>query len=210
MYTNIHTHQYHYEGFEIINQYPHDFKETTGYYSMGIHPWYIKRERISHDLALLEKYLCNKNCLAVGECGLDKTTDVDFSLQKEVFIKQLRLAEKYAKPVIIHCVKAYNELVSIASSTKVPMIIHGYNKNQPLGEQLLQKGFYLSLGLSLQRKEVLQELLKTHYEKIFFETDNHKESIKKVFETAAHLLSISVEQVQQEQYQKVKRIFNVR
>ncbi len=210
LYTNIHTHQYYNEGLEIFNQYPHDLKKITGYYSIGIHPWYIKEERVTHYLALIEEHLCDDRCLAIGECGLDKNIEIDFSLQQEVFKQQLQLAETYSKPIIIHCVKAFNELMSLSRSVIVPMIVHGYSKNQQLGEQLIQKGFYLSLGINIQEKRELRELLKAQYDKILFETDDRKESIRKVFETAAEVLSKSVEQVKEEQYHKVKRIFNVR
>ncbi|KAF5297934.1 hypothetical protein FQR65_LT19644 [Abscondita terminalis] len=73
----------------------------------GIHPWYIVADRVEDDLAVIEEKIQTSNCLAVGECGLDKRIEIPFSLQEQVFRKQLALAQKYQKPVVIHCVASF-------------------------------------------------------------------------------------------------------
>ncbi|APD07844.1 D-aminoacyl-tRNA deacylase [Flavobacteriaceae bacterium UJ101] len=211
MYTNIHTHHYYGEGLEILNTYPNDFIEPESYFSIGIHPWYIKEENIDKELSILEEVIKKSNCVAIGECGLDKNSKVEFSLQKEVFLKQLELAEKYSKPVIIHCVKAFGELISICKPFHhIPLIIHGYNKKQFLGEQLIKEGFFLSLGAHFQEKEELKNILKIHFNKIFFETDDKEVSIENIFKEAAIVLSKNSNEIKEEQFSKVKEIFNVR
>lgn len=79
-----------------------------------------------------------------------------------------------------------------------------------MGEQLIQKGFYLSFGVAFWKKEELKRLLEDNFDKIFFETDNRKESIIQVFEMASSVLSKSKEEIEKEQFIKVKRVFNVR
>jgi TatD DNase family protein len=153
IFFNLHTHKYTNQDdvIEIVNQYPQEFDETIPNYSIGIHPWYIVEDRINEDLAIIENKLMNVNCIAIGECGLDKRIEISMSLQQMVFEKQLALAEKYQKPVIIHCVGAFQEIIAIKNkmNISVPMVIHGFSKNFEMAKQLVKNGFYLSLGKSL-------------------------------------------------------------
>src|SRR3970040_1933458 len=105
-FFNLHTHKFTNQPdvLELVNQYPQDFVDTIPFYSIGIHPWYIVEERIEADLKLIKSKLQEKNCLAIGECGLDKRIEIPLDLQQSVFEKQLALAEKHQKPVVIHCV----------------------------------------------------------------------------------------------------------
>ncbi len=86
---------------------------TIPFYSIGIHPWFIVEERLESDFEILESKLQEPSCLAIGECGLDKRIEVPMELQQLVFEKQLLLAQKYQKPVVIHCVAAFQELIEI-------------------------------------------------------------------------------------------------
>ena len=114
-FFNLHTHQYsNQEGvLELVNQYPQEFDATIPNYSIGIHPWHIVEDRIDSDLEIIESKLEDEKCLAVGECGLDKRIEIPMALQQMVFEKQLALAEKYKKPVVIHCVAAFQEVITI-------------------------------------------------------------------------------------------------
>ena len=159
-YINIHTH--HLSKDRGVFLFNNRFGTSTGsvtndlyldnYFSVGIHPWDAD---LKTSLSELENTIQHQNCLAIGECGLDKITDIDLELQKKVFISQLELAVKFQKPVIIHCVKAFDELIEICSPyhSKIPLIIHGFNKSVQLAKQLINKGFYLSLNDSVLKKE---------------------------------------------------------
>ena len=155
-FFNLHTHKYTQQNnvLELVNQYPKDFDESIPYYSVGIHPWYIDEQGLDNDLALIESKLKEKNCLAIGECGLDKRIEMPFELQQLVFEKQLLLAQKYSKPVVIHCVAAFEEVIAIKKRSKItiPLIIHGFSKSEQLAKQLVNNGFYLSFGKYLLRK----------------------------------------------------------
>jgi TatD DNase family protein len=115
IFLNLHTHKYTNQDnvIEIVNQYPQEFDETIPNYSIGIHPWYIVEDRIDIDLQIIESKLKNESCIAIGECGLDKRIEIPMALQQMVFEKQLALAEIYQKPVIIHCVGAFQEIIAI-------------------------------------------------------------------------------------------------
>src|SRR5690606_36609951 len=74
-----------------------------------------------------------------GECGLDKNTAKDFEEQKRVFFAQVQISEETQKPLIIHCVRAYNDIIQAYNdiNPSVPWILHGYTGNQNITEQLM-------------------------------------------------------------------------
>ncbi|WP_121966024.1 TatD family hydrolase [Myroides sp. N17-2] len=193
MKINIHTH--HSTGqkeiVEIVNQYPTTLDNTLSAYSVGIHPWYINEEHIEEELALLEQQIQGVNCLAIGECGIDKKINISLNVQLDVFKKQLLLAEKYKKAVILHVVSAYQEVIAIKKELNitVPLIIHGFNKKQQVAESLWKNGFYLSFGKHLIYNEALRDTFaQVPREQIFLETDDAEEiTIVEVYEVAEQL-----------------------
>lgn len=189
-YFNLHTHQFTNQSdvLELVNQYPKDFDASIPFYSIGIHPWYIDESRLDEDLKIIEEKLQTQNCLAIGECGLDKRIEVPFDLQVSVFEKQFELAEKFKKPVVIHCVAAFQEVMEIKKKMKinVPMIIHGFSKNNQLAKQLISAGFYLSFGKYLLKNPDLKSVFQNvPNDRFFLETDTLEESIKQVYELAS-------------------------
>ena len=189
-FFNFHTHQFTNQSdiLELVNQYPQEFDASIPYYSIGIHPWYIKEDRLENDLRIIEEKLQTKNCLALGECGLDKRVEIPLELQIQVFEKQLILAEKYQKPVVIHCVAAFQEIIAIKKKMKisVPMIVHGFSKNSQVAEQLIAAGFYISFGKYLLQNPSLKEVfLNIPNDRFFLETDTIEEGIQQVYDLAA-------------------------
>jgi TatD DNase family protein len=200
-FFNLHTHHFTNQSgiLELVNQYPHEFNANLPFYSIGIHPWYIIKERIEADLEIIETQLQQSNCLAVGECGLDKRIEILLELQQVVFEKQLLLAQKYNKPVVIHCVAAFDELIAIKKrlNISVPIIIHGFSKNAIVAKQLLDQGFYLSFGKYLLRNPALELVFKSIPQECFFlETDTVEDGIKAVYERAAQYKETTVEEIQ--------------
>jgi len=142
MYFNNHTHTSSptsTEIVEIINLFPSKSLELykDKFYSIGIHPSHIDNNNISDQLKLIETLMQLDNVIAVGEIGLDRNSDVSFNIQKEVFEKQLSIAEKYNKPVIVHCVKAYSEILHYRKQSTCAWIMHGFRGKDELAEQLL-------------------------------------------------------------------------
>lgn len=197
MYYNLHTHKATNQPdiFELVNQYPKDFDASIENYSIGIHPWHIVEDKIEEELAFIESKLQEKNCLAVGECGLDKRIEIPFDLQEKVFRKQLALAEKFKKPVVIHCVASFQEVIQIKRELKisVPMIIHGFSKKQELAKQLLDNDFYLSFGKYLLRNPDLEATFATiPNDRFFLETDTIEEEIEAVYKIASQYKNIEI------------------
>jgi len=200
IFFNIHTHHNsHQTGvLEIVNQYPQEFDSSLSNYSIGIHPWYIVEDRIDNDLQIIENKLQEDNCLATGECGFDKRVETSMDLQQMVLEKQLILAEKYQKPVILHCVAAFQELIAVKKklNISVPMIIHGFSKNIEVANQLVQNGFHLSFGKYLLLNKELELVFNSiPNDRFFLETDTIEQDIREVYELAAKYKNIDVEEM---------------
>ena len=209
---NLHTHKVAQDAdtVALVNQYPWEFDVTIPLYSIGIHPWYINEERLESDLKLIEDKLALKECLALGECGLDKRIEIPLPLQIQVFEKQLLLAEQYKKPVILHCVAAFQEVIEIKNALKitVPMIIHGFSKNQETAKQLLDNGFYVSFGKYLLRNPDLASVFKSvPNDRFFLETDTVEESIREVYKLAAQYKNIEIEILKDTLHQNFNSVF---
>ena len=149
---------------------------------------------------------------AIGECGLDRACDSDFELQREVFIKQIELSEQYHKPLIIHAVRSYPDIISIRKETKSnqPWIIHGFNGNEHSAEQLLRHdGIYLSLGDVLFKNEKRAERLLDiiPLDRLFLETDVAERSIVEVYEKASLLSGVATDILRKDIFDNFVKIF---
>lgn len=179
----------------IYNSTPEE-KIPGHYFSVGIHPQNI-HEQWENDLENLKIISQNPKCLAIGECGLDALVNIDENLQKKVFEAQILWANQIQKPIIIHCVKRFQELIPFQKIAKVPMIIHGFNKKKAIADEMLKHGFYLSFGKSVLHNLSLQTSLKEiPLEKIFLETDDADFDIAELHQKVAEIKEISVEEVQ--------------
>jgi TatD DNase family protein len=201
-YFNLHTHSFSNQSdvVELVNQYPQEFTDAFPQYSIGIHPWFIVEDRIESDLAIIESKLNESACMAVGECGLDKRIDISFELQQTVFERQLILAEQYKKPVVIHCVAAFQELIAIKKKLKitVPILIHGFSKNEQVAKELVANGCYISFGKYLMRMPQLESVFKDMpNHRFFLETDTDEQTIQEVYALAAQYKGLSILQIQE-------------
>jgi TatD DNase family protein len=197
---------------ELVNQYPEEFNVVIPFYSIGIHPWYIVGDRLKADLAIIESKLQEKNCLALGECGLDKRIEIPVELQQMVFEKQLLLAQEYNKPVVIHCVAAFQEVIDTKKrlNISVPMIIHGYSKKEQLAKQLLDNGFYISFGKYLLRNPELESVFASiPNNRFFLETDTVEETISDVYALAAKYKNTTVTEIQKEIKSNLAEVFKI-
>lgn len=192
---DIHTHKIKPDrAIQIQNVFAQNLAEITPEYlfSAGIHPWHLENVNIQTSLDTLDKACSLNNLLALGECGLDKAIPTDFALQKNIFQLQIELAEKHHKPLIIHTVRSYNELIQMKKDRRsaVPWILHGYRGNAPTTRQLSGQGFYFSVGEALLHNPNLQQILhEIPQERLFFETDDRDISIQKIYLFAAQILA---------------------
>jgi TatD DNase family protein len=148
---------------------------------------------------------------AIGEIGLDKLKGPDMKLQEKVFLKQIRIAEIVRKPILVHCVKSFNELFAIKKVVrpKIPMIIHGFNRKAELADELGKKGFYVSFGKAiLESENVCEALKKVSLEQIFFETDMATcLNISDIYIKTAEVLKIDIKELEDRIYQNYLELY---
>ena len=213
-YVNIHTHSCKHTDIEIQNIDVDNFVnvDVSHFYSMGIHPWNAEDPDCEKRFSSLENIITNKQILAVGECGIDRVCNSDFETQKYYFIKQIEISEQYQKPLIIHCVRAYPDIISIRKETraKQPWIIHGFQGNEQSVEQLLRhENIYLSLGdVLLKNKCKAQRLLEIiPLDRLFLETDTADISIGCIYEIASVLSDIKSDVLRDNIFNNFGKIF---
>lgn len=211
-FYNLHTHKFSNNGntLELVNQYPWEFIPGIPFYSIGIHPWYINAARLDDDLRIIAEKLSLPECLALGECGLDKRIEIPMQLQIEVFEKQIALAEKYNKPLVLHLVAAFDELLAIKKrmNVTVPIVIHGFSKSEQLAKQLLDNGFYLSFGKYLLRNPELKEVFQSvPNDRFFLETDTIEETLEQVYNLAADYKDMDLDELQLQVKANWKTVF---
>lgn len=209
-YVNIHTHYLDSGGNDysilnyIIGHDTHFPKDKT--ISMGIHPWYVSEKQIKTLEEELQKLVNHTNVIAIGECGLDKVCNTPWSLQITVFKLQVAVANKVNKPIIIHCVKAYSEILNLLKeeNNKVPVIFHGFNKSKELAHSIAQNGYYLSFGEALQYSRMQEVIKSLPINQVFLETDHSDIRIKEVYKWAEKALDIPLENIKSQIWQNLK------
>lgn len=200
MYYNIHTHNNVTEEdvVQVYNQYRHfTAPQVKGFYTAGLHPWHLSSNTRDQELKQLEQLLTDDQLLAVGECGLDKITNTDWDLQKDVFKQQILLAQEYRKPLVIHCVKAFAETLQLLKTITVPVIFHGINNKLSAIQPLINAGHYLSFGKNLLQPQpaITESFLATPLTQLFLETDDADTSIRDVYKSAAKIRNIDEKEI---------------
>lgn len=186
MYINFHTHidSVLIETISIVNV-DINTSECVDYKfcSIGFHPW-----TITSDWELLnpkfESFLIQSNVLMIGEAGLDKKCKIDFQLQTEVLLYQISLSEKFKKPLIIHCVSAFNEIIALKRKLNPSQkwIIHGFNNRYSIAKTLFDNGFWISLGSIFSNKTVdYKSIIALFNDRFFLETDDAEIDIKTIY-----------------------------
>lgn len=213
-FVNIHTHNNHIGNKEFIEIINIDVDDSVNVdvpflYSLGLHPWNVETKEF---MASWFHALGNSNLKAIGECGLDRVHGSDLEKQKYFFIRQIEISEQYHKPMIIHSVKTYSDIISIRKETKakMPWIIHGFQGNEQICIQLLRHNdIYLSLGEVLFKNAArATQLLKLiSQERLFFETDVSERSIVEVYEKAALLSGCSLDELRSDIFNNFVKIF---
>lgn len=184
-------------------------RPSTSFYSAGIHPWNIGSDW-AHQLDRLENH---PRLLAIGECGLDSVIAVPMDLQISAFERQIVLATQWRKPLIIHCVRAFNQLIAIkqryADHAKA-WIVHGCNSHPELVKQLLAHGFYLSFGKALLNpgSRAVKSLPLIPVDKLFLETDAADTiNIDAVYAAAAKIINSDVDSLKRQLASNFQRVF---
>ena len=206
-FFNIHTHTSLHPKTEILSLAPeqHSADIHMEYASVGIHPWHLTLEHSESQWEALRQSVKDKRIIAIGECGLDKLQGPSLELQTSVFKQEATLAEECSLPLIIHCVKAFNELIQLKKeiSPRQPWIIHGFRGKLPLAADCIRHGFYLSIGSRFQA----DALKAIPLNRLFIETDESEESIGSIYQRIAETKGISLQELTEAINKNVREVF---
>ena len=201
-FFDFHTHNYDADrNFSILNSTTYIAGRRI---SIGLHPWDIS-EGWQQRLLKMTETAHNKNVIAIGECGIDKTNSpADIETQTGIFLKQALLAEEVSKPLIIHCVKGIDEIIAIYKKiTPVQAwIFHGFRGNRQQAEQLIRHGFYLSLGAHFNKEAA--EFIPC--DRLFIESDESIEEISEIYRKISIVKNIPVEELKTSICENLSRI----
>jgi TatD DNase family protein len=181
------------------------------YLSVGMHPWQDPALATEAAFTHLALAAAHESVLAIGECGLDRLIATPMAVQSAIFAKQIEIAEGLGKPLIIHCVRAFEELSRIVKShrPKVPMILHGFNNRVEIARRQLQQGFYLSFGRALLNpgSGACQAFVECPLERKFLETDDSDLEIDTIYAAASRLGEVKLGVLRQSMFDNFQRVF---
>ena len=138
------------------------------FFSAGLHPWDVTGDD-EDKYRILEETVANPLVLVVGECGFDALKGPSHELQEQAFVRQVRLSEQYAKPMILHVVRDFDSVIRLRRTLKPvqPWLIHGFRGGPEQMNQLYSQGILVSFGL----KHNPESLKSIPWDRLFVETD---------------------------------------
>ena len=183
--------------------------EAGHQFTLGLHPRNLHELEFAEFRGIIESHA--DSLLAIGECGLDTFVSIDKKEQITAFKMQAYLAEELEKPLIIHCVRSYSEIIRLHSEIqpKKPWIIHGFNRNQDIAQSLLEQGIILSIGNELMKEDhplssILSNLIEIPF---LLETDGKDIDIEQIYQRCAILLGLDIAQLKERIATHFKQIY---
>ena len=168
------------------------FKAEHGkVYSVGLHPWDIKDDWLEK-IKKLEQTAQHPLVVAIGETGLDSLKGSSLDIQEQVMQAHIDLAAETGKPLIIHCVRTSQQVLKLwrenPQAHNVAWVIHGFRGNENVARELVDTGFYISVGAK-HNVEAIKTIPLDH---LLIETDDEpSDTIKQVLKTVAQERGIS-------------------
>lgn len=190
-YVDIHTHHFTGRCIELRTR--------------GIHPWQAAecdwRERFSD--ALFE------GAQAVGETGLDRACGVDMAAQERLFRMHLEAAERLSLPVVLHCVRAFEPVMDILRRYRLRAVVfHGFIGSEQQAARALERGYYLSFGVSALRSPRTMEALRScQSDRIFAETDDTGGDIADVYAMICDARGVTADELKMSMAENYRNIF---
>lgn len=175
---NIHTHCEPFDGEQTVPSY-------------GLHPWHVADDwqqrvcQVEHDAEAAG------GNLFIGECGLDRLHADTYELQLQAFEAQIALSERLSLPMMVHCVKAWDDLLRLRRHTTQPWVVHGFRGNPQLMDQLLSHGIMVSFGFRYNAGSVAS----CPPDRFFLETDDVPSPISPLYAEVALQRRTTTEQL---------------
>lgn len=199
----------------------------TIFASVGMHP-HDAKDMKEADYLQLKRWAAHPKVVAIGEIGLDYHYDHSpRPVQQEVFVRQLDVARKMGKPVIIHEREAHADMLTLVKSAGQGLtgVFHCFSGSLETAREAIKLGFYISLAgpvtfsNSVKAKQVAAGV---PLDRLLIETDspyltphplrgrrNEPAFVRHVAEEVARLREISIEEVTAATTANVKRLFQI-
>ena len=183
---DFHTHHPSRQGERVI---------LDGTDTWGAHPWDLRfppEERLA-------------GAMAIGECGLDRLCSTPYEAQLEAFRRQIRLSEQFRKPLILHCVRAVDDVLRLRreEQARQPWLFHGFRGKPALMQQLLAHGLYLSFGFRHNE----ESLAACPADRLLLETDDDPRPVGLLYAEAARLRHTSFNELQDQMHENFRTLF---
>jgi TatD DNase family protein len=181
-------------------------------YTIGIHPWFLKEDNLEEQYSSVKKLATHPQIIAIGEAGFDRLRGPSPEIQRKAFELQVMLSEEINKPVIIHCVRAWDEILAVHKKLRPKMkwMIHGFRGQAGLANQLLSKGMYLSFWFDFViRPESSRLLQQLPTDRIFLETDGADINIHDIYNKVALDLNFSVDDLKSQTLKNFNEFFAI-
>lgn len=158
------------EVIELINKYPNI------YGVIGIHPEEANNYTLQ-SLKFIEENINNPKIVGIGEIGLDYYWVKDNKdKQIDLFVKQIELANKYNKTIVIHSRDAINDTYNILKEhLKTKAVMHCYSSSLEMAKKFIDLGIKLGIGgvLTFKNSKTLKEVVENiDIKNILLETDS--------------------------------------
>lgn len=216
-YIDIHTHHgIPAEGiYAVENLMAHEGLKpadiSASAFTSGIHPWHLNETNREQQIEFIQKVSGNSNLIAIGEAGFDRLRGPSMELQRSTFEAEVKIAGDIQKPLIIHCVRAWDELLASHKNLKpvTTWMVHGFRGKRELALQLIKRGMYLSFWFEFALRPESSELFRfLPKDRIFLETDGADTDIRAIYRKVSGDLSISVDELKEIILNNFNMLFN--
>lgn len=178
--------------------------------SVGMHPW-TRHDDIEKAWERCVTLAHQPSVVAIGEAGLDRNVDTPWDEQVEIFRRHITLSEELGKPLVVHCVRAFDEIVKERRSHEVEQawILHGFNKGGDVMDRLIDAGCHLSFGEALlkERSPARAAIARIPHDRFLLETDDASVTIEDIYVAAATLRGTTPEGVEAMIARTVRHLF---
>lgn len=207
-FFDSHTHNFDTKNRGIVQLSKFSGGNLPTYFSFGIHPKesevdLLEIAKICEELSLQDGFL------AIGEIGLDNRYDT-FTEQEERYVFQLKLASKFYKPVILHCVNSWDRcrFLHEKNAPDTTLIYHGFNKVSIVKHVLDYPKSIISIGESILSNQQLQRAIEQiPLDRLLLETDTGEGELIETYRMVAEIKSLSLQALIKQLDQNAKRIF---
>lgn len=217
-YVDFHTHSRRGDALEILNVDALDEAAVRAAvagdqpFSMGVHPWHVAaaEEQLSEALIRIENGVVSSRFVAVGECGLDFSVEVDREVQRVVFERQVRLARRLSRPVVLHCVRAFEEVMKVLRTEQVEhAVFHSFIGSNVQAERVAREGYLCSFSpRSLASPRTCEAIRQIAPSALLVERDESVQPIAGIYEQIAALRGCSVEELRTIVFENYKRLID--